>query len=92
MRYSRQRHRRIRRLHARTAHRQRPDARRNEKDPRGDPVRRIRQTVDRRKQDRPPQIPRHARRAAQTSPIETVGRELRDMMTFLKKKKEVGVP
>jgi len=32
------------------------------------------------------------RTAAQTQPIETVGRELREMMTFLKKKKEVGVP
>src|SRR5205823_2192053 len=32
------------------------------------------------------------RAAAQTQPIETVGRELREMMTFLKKKKEVGVP
>src|SRR5580765_1154544 len=32
------------------------------------------------------------RQAAQTDQIETVGRELREMMTFLKKKKEVGVP
>src|SRR5437764_2763813 len=32
------------------------------------------------------------RAAAQTQPIEKVGRELREMMTFLKKKKEVGVP
>ena len=32
------------------------------------------------------------RKAAQDQPIETVGRELREMMTFLKKKKEVGVP
>jgi len=32
------------------------------------------------------------REAAQNQPIETVGRELREMMTFLKKKKEVGVP
>ena len=32
------------------------------------------------------------RRAAQTDLIETVGHELREMMTFLKKKKEVGVP
>jgi ketol-acid reductoisomerase len=32
------------------------------------------------------------REAAQTQPIETVGKELREMMTFLKKKKEVGVP
>src|SRR5438067_7800764 len=32
------------------------------------------------------------RAAAQNQPIETVGRELREMMTFLKKKKEVGVP
>jgi len=32
------------------------------------------------------------RDAARTSPIETVGRELREMMTFLKKKKEAGVP
>ena len=30
--------------------------------------------------------------AAQTQPIETVGAELREMMTFLKKKKEAGVP
>ncbi len=32
------------------------------------------------------------REAARTQPIETVGRELREMMTFLKKKKEAGVP
>ena len=32
------------------------------------------------------------RDAAKNQPIETVGRELREMMTFLKKKKEVGVP
>jgi len=32
------------------------------------------------------------REAGQNDQIETVGRELREMMTFLKKKKEVGVP
>jgi ketol-acid reductoisomerase len=32
------------------------------------------------------------REAQRTSQIETVGRELREMMTFLKKKKEAGVP
>ena len=32
------------------------------------------------------------REAAKNQPIETVGRELREMMTFLKKKKEIGVP
>jgi len=32
------------------------------------------------------------REAALNQPIEVVGRELRQMMTFLKKKKEVGVP
>jgi ketol-acid reductoisomerase len=32
------------------------------------------------------------REAARNQPIEKVGRELREMMTFLKKKKEVGVP
>src|SRR5450830_1134137 len=32
------------------------------------------------------------RHAAQTDQIETVGKSLRDMMPFLKKKKEVGVP
>jgi ketol-acid reductoisomerase len=32
------------------------------------------------------------RQAAQNDQIETVGRSLREMMTFLKKKKEVGVP
>jgi ketol-acid reductoisomerase len=32
------------------------------------------------------------REAAKTQPIETVGRELREMMPFLKKKKEVGIP
>jgi ketol-acid reductoisomerase len=32
------------------------------------------------------------REAARTQPVETVGRGLREMMTFLKKKKEVGVP
>ena len=32
------------------------------------------------------------REAARNQPIEVVGRELRAMMPFLKKKKEVGVP
>jgi ketol-acid reductoisomerase len=32
------------------------------------------------------------REAAQTQPLETVGAELREMMTFLKKRKGVGVP
>ena len=32
------------------------------------------------------------RKAGASSSIETVGKELREMMTFLKKKKEVGVP
>src|SRR5882724_3805299 len=32
------------------------------------------------------------REAARNQKIETVGRELREMMTFLKKKKEIGVP
>ena len=32
------------------------------------------------------------REAARNQKIEKVGRELREMMTFLKKKKEVGVP
>ncbi len=32
------------------------------------------------------------REAAKHQPIETVGKELREMMTFLKKKKEAGVP
>lgn len=32
------------------------------------------------------------REAARTSQLETVGRELRQMMTFLKKKKEEGIP
>ena len=32
------------------------------------------------------------REAAKDQPIEKIGRELREMMTFLKKKKEVGVP
>ncbi len=32
------------------------------------------------------------REAARNQPIETVGRELREMMTFLKKTKEAGVP
>src|SRR5579863_8943458 len=34
----------------------------------------------------------HMREAAQHQPVEQVGAELRKMMTFLKKKKEVGVP
>ncbi len=34
----------------------------------------------------------HMREAAQHQPVEEVGAELRKMMTFLKKKKEVGVP
>jgi ketol-acid reductoisomerase len=32
------------------------------------------------------------RKAAETNQLETVGKSLRDMMPFLKKKKEVGVP
>jgi ketol-acid reductoisomerase len=32
------------------------------------------------------------RQAGHDLPIEKVGKELREMMTFLKKKKEVGVP
>jgi ketol-acid reductoisomerase len=32
------------------------------------------------------------REAARNQPVETVGKELREMMTFLKKKKEAGVP
>jgi ketol-acid reductoisomerase len=32
------------------------------------------------------------RDAARNQPVETVGRELREMMTFLKKRKEAGVP
>ena len=56
-----------------------------------DPVRRVRAPVDRREQERPQEFPGHARRGA-NQPVEKVGRELREMMTFLKKKKEVGVP
>jgi ketol-acid reductoisomerase len=32
------------------------------------------------------------RKAAETDQLETVGKSLRDMMPFLRKKKEVGVP
>jgi ketol-acid reductoisomerase len=32
------------------------------------------------------------REAARHQPVETVGKELREMMPFLKKKKEAGVP
>jgi ketol-acid reductoisomerase len=32
------------------------------------------------------------REAAKDQPVERVGRELREMMTFLKKRKEAGVP
>jgi ketol-acid reductoisomerase len=32
------------------------------------------------------------REEARNQPVEQVGRELREMMTFLKKKKEAGVP
>jgi ketol-acid reductoisomerase len=32
------------------------------------------------------------REAARHQPVEVVGRELREMMTFLKKRKEVGIP
>jgi ketol-acid reductoisomerase len=32
------------------------------------------------------------REEARNQPVEKVGRELREMMTFLKKKKEAGVP
>ncbi len=75
------RHRRVRRLHPRPAHRQRADARRNEEDPLRDPVRRV----------RPRSGSKRTRPAARTSwpcakrrahqPVEKVGRELREMMT-----------
>ena len=38
------------------------------------------------------QVPRHARSRSAISQIEHVGSELREMMPFLKKKKEAGVP
>ena len=56
-----------------------------------DSIRRIRPAVDRRKQNRPPEVPGHARSRAESARRKG-GRELRKMMTFLKKKKEVGVP
>ena len=92
MRYLGVRHGRVRRLHARPPHRQRRDARRNEEDSGRDPA--------------PASLPASGfsenktgrkkflamRAAAQDQPVERVGRELRQMMTFLKKRKEAGVP
>ena len=68
------------------------DARRNEEDPRRNPVRRIRQTVDGRKPPGGRKKFLAMRDEAAKSQFETVGAELRQMMTFLKKKKEAGVP
>jgi len=55
------RYRGIWRLYARSAHRERTNTRRDEEDSIGDSIRRIRQSVDRRKQERPPQVLGHAR-------------------------------
>ena len=41
---------------------------------------------------RPQEVPRHARSAGAISPSKTSARELRKMMTFLKRNKEAGVP
>ena len=68
------------------------DPRRNEEDPRGDPVRPIRQGVDGREQTGGRKKFLAMREEGATVQIETVGAELREMMTFLKKKKEAGVP
>ena len=64
----------------------------NEKDPVRNPIRRIRQPMDGGKQERPPQVPGHARSSRATSPSKTSAGSLRKMMTFLKTKKEAGVP
>ncbi len=48
-------------------------------------------SLDRGEQERPPQVPAHARSGAEPEDGK-VGAELRKMMPFLKKKKEVGVP
>ena len=52
-------HGRVRRLHPRPADRQRADPRRDEEDPRGDPVRPVRPRVDPGEQGRPPRLQRH---------------------------------
>ena len=57
-----------------------------------DPVRRIRAPVDRREQEPAARSSSPCAKPRSNQPVEKVGRELREMMTFLKKKKEVGVP
>ena len=64
------RHRRVRRLHARSAHHQRPDPRRDEEDSRRDPVRRIRQDWMAENKNGREQVPRDARRRSNVSQIE----------------------
>ena len=85
------RHRRIRRLHARAARGQRANARRDEEDPgevqSGEFAR---QWIEENKSGRKNFLA--MREAARHQKSKQVGRELREMMTFLKKKKEVGVP
>ncbi len=76
------RHRRVRRPHARPAHRRRARARDDGHDPRGDPLGRVRRGVHRRHQGR---AAAHAALRAQGAEhqIEQVGKELRGMMPFV---------
>ena len=63
------------------------DARGDEEDSVRDSVRPVRARMDRGKQNRAPQVPGYARSRAGSSRSKRVGRELREMMTFLKKTK-----
>ena len=59
------------------------DEDRDEEDPRRDPKRRVREGMDRRERERPPELqPRCATQAA-AHPIEKVGAELRGMMPWI---------
>ena len=83
MRYSHQRHRRVRRRHPWPAGRQRQDQAGDEEDPQGDPVGQVRQGVGRRERERPRRTSTRCARPGQEHQIEEVGARLRAMMPFL---------
>ena len=66
------------------------DARRDEEDPRRNPVRRIRASSGSTKTRPAARSSWRCAKPQRNQPIEMVGRELREMMTFLKKKKEAA--
>ena len=80
-------HGRVRRLHARPAHRQRADARGDEEDSGRDSIGRVRASSGSTRTRPAARSSWRMREAAQNQPVEKVGAELRKMMTFLKKKK-----